>query len=263
MSSEAVLQKILDLQTKNISIFVPSQNRNMEFKPLNIRQQKDIIKSSLDKNIPGISLNTVLNEIIVENCIEKNINFLVFDRLNIAFNLRKNIFGDKIKLTKINEETGDDEETNIFGSLDKHLSSLNLVINTELVSRTVIADDVLKIEIKTPTLSIDNKANKEAQKNLSHLLEKDNGVKDIISELFVYELTKFVDSISVGEDKLNFRDLSISQQIKTIETLPANVNKEIMDFVEKVRDYEKQYQTFNVDGKDFNVSIDASFFSSE
>jgi len=262
MSSEAVLQKILDLQAKNISVFVPSQNRNIEFKPLNIRQQKDIIKSSLDKNIPGISLNTVLNDIITENCVEKNINFLVFDRLNVAFNLRKNIFGDKIKLTKVNEETGDDEDTNVFGSLEQHLTSLNLIANSDIISKNITVD-TLKIEVKTPTLSTDNKANKEAQKNLSHLLEKDNGIKDIISELFVYELTKFIDSITVGEDKLNFRELTISQQIKAIETLPANVNKEIMDFVEKVRDYEKQYQVFKVNGKDFNVTIDASFFSSE
>jgi len=262
MSSDLVLQKILDLQSQSISIFVPSQNKNIDFKPLNIRQQKNIIKSSLDKNIPGISLNTVLNDIIAENSIEKNVNFLVFDRLNVAFNLRKNIFGDKIKLTKVNDETGEDESINAVGSLEEHLSNINLTAVSELISKTINVD-TLTIEIKTPTLVNDNKVNKEAQKNLAHLLEKDNGVKDVISELFVYELVKFIDSISIGNDKLNFKELTVSQQIKAIETLPANINKEIMDFVEKVRDYEKQYTVFKVNNKDYNVSIDASFFSSE
>lgn len=255
MSSEAVLQKILDLQSKNIEVFVPSLNRNVNFKPLNIRQQKEIIKSSLDKNIPGISFNTVVNEIIADNSVEKDLPFLVIDRLNIIFNLRKNIFGDKINLSKSNSNK-------IFGSIDQQLSTVNHQASTSIISK-IINVDTLKIELKTPTLVIDNKVNKEAQKNLSHLLEKDNTVKDLVSELFVYELIKFIDSIEVEDQKLSFKDLSIPQQIKTLESLPANVNKEIMNYVENIRDFEKQYQVFKIDKNEYNVTIDASFFSSE
>ena len=254
MSNDAVLQKILDLQSKNIDIFVPSINKNVMFKPLNIRQQKEIIKSSLDKNIPGISFNTVINEIISENSQEK-IEFLVLDRLNIAFNLRKNIFGDKINVSR-------SEESKIFTSIDEKLSKIKLQVSDSLKQKEINIDG-LKILLKTPTLNTDNKVNKDAQKNLSHLLEKDNAVKDLVSELFVYELIKFIDTIEIDSQILLVKELSISQQIKTLESLPANVNKEIMNFVESIRDYEKQYQVFKVENKEYNVTIDASFFSSE
>jgi len=39
---------------KEYNIFVPSLNRQVKFRGLTTKQQKDVVKSALDKNVAGI-----------------------------------------------------------------------------------------------------------------------------------------------------------------------------------------------------------------
>ena len=122
----------------------------------------------------------------------------------------------------------------------------------------------LEIQLNVPTLKTDNKVNKEAQKTLSHLLDQPNGIKDMISELFVYELVKFINYVEVKNvTKAIFNDLSVAQQIQILESLPASINKQIMNYVEKIREFERKFTTFVKDDKEYNILIDAAFFNSE
>ena len=264
MSSDVLLQKLNELQSKNVEVSVPSLNKTLHFKPLNIKQQKEVIKSSFDKNIPGISFNTVLNNIITSNAESNNEDFLVVDRPLIALHLRKNIFGSKIKHTVENiDEDGRPVESSVQLDVDDVLTKGPFVFDDNLKTALITVEE-LEIQLKVPTLKIDNKINKEAQKTLSHLLDQPNGVKDIVSELFVYELVKFVSYVEVKNvTKAIFNDLSVSQQVQVLESLPANINKQIMNYVEKVREFERKFTTFVREGKEYNILIDAAFFNSE
>jgi hypothetical protein len=259
MSSELLLQKLQELQPGNISVQVPSQNRVINFKPLNIRQQKEIIKSSFDKNIPGISFNTVLNNIIKENSLE-NVSFLVTDRPVISLLLRKNIYGDDITLK---EDAENDSEEKIKTTITELIKNAPTTMEDNFKTK-VITENNIEIQLTIPSLETDNKVNKEAQKVLSHLLEKNNAIKDLISELFVYELIKFVNYVEIKNvTKAMFVDLTVSQQLAVIETLPASINKQIMEYVEVIRGFEKKFQSFSKNNQEYTLSIDASFFSNE
>lgn len=264
MSSDLLLQKLNELHAKNVEVAVPSLGKTVSFKPLNIRQQKEVIKSSFDKNIPGISFNTVLNNIITTNATTNNEEFLVVDRPLIALHLRKNIFGSKIKHTVESiDENDKTSETSVELNVDDVISKGPFVFDENLKTKLIKVDE-LEILLKVPTLKTDNRVNKEAQKVLSHLLDQSNGVKDIVSELFVYELVKFVNHVEVKDvTKAIFSDLTVAQQLQVLESLPANINRDIMNYVEKIREFERTFTTFKVQDKEYNILIDASFFNSE
>jgi|GEM_PF-3034635 len=258
MSSELLLQKLQEINKKTVGVFIPSLNREVAFRPLNIKQQKEIIKASFDKNIPGISFNTILNNIIIQNCAETGISFLVTDRPAIAIALRKDIFGSTIKnavkADSMDEEKGEyniDEIVNLRAALDfKAQKELTL--------------DTLTVGIKIPSLSTDNKVNKECQKNLAHLVEQNNAAKDIISELFVYEIVKFIEYIEITDaGKAIFTDIPVVSQVQLLESLTADINKQILDYIEEVRNFEKKYLSFTKNNIEYTINLDAAFFNNE
>ena len=66
----------LENLTKSFDVFVPSLNKKVKFKGLTTKQQKEAVKTALDKNITGITFSNLLNQVIKENSLEKN-NFLI------------------------------------------------------------------------------------------------------------------------------------------------------------------------------------------
>jgi len=258
MSSDLLLQKLKEINGKGIDVYIPSLDKEVPFKPLNIRQQKEIIKASFDKNIPSISFNNILNTIIKENCQEQNIELLVTDRPSIAIALRKNIFGTIIK-NAVKSDTLNEESIEF---------DLEQVIQTkfklDIKLTKVVKSEGLEVQLRIPTLAADSRVNKESQKVLSHLVEQNNSIKDLISELFVYELVKFIDFVEVLDvGKAVFTEISVVDQIKLVESLTAEVNKNIMEYIEEVRTFEKKYLSFTKNNKEYNINLDASFFSNE
>jgi hypothetical protein len=88
-------------EESSVQIFVPSIGREVKFKPLNIKQQKDLIKTSMDGAISGASLSQVINNIILNNT-EEQIDFKVYDRYAIAMGLRSCTIKDSYR--HINKE---------------------------------------------------------------------------------------------------------------------------------------------------------------
>lgn len=258
MSSDILLQKLKEISNKSIDVYIPSLDKDVPFKSLNIKQQKEIIKASFDKNIPGISFNNILNSIIKENCQEQSMELLVTDRPSIAIALRKNIFGTKIK-NAVKTETLDEESVEF---------DLEQVIQTkaklDITTVRTVKSDALEVQLKIPTLAVDSRVNKESQKVLSHLVEQNNTIKDLISELFVYELVKFIDYVEVLDvGKVIFAEINVADQINIVESLTAEVNKSIMEYIEEIRAFEKKYLSFTKNNKEYNINLDASFFSNE
>ena len=61
MSVTNILSKLKELNDANlVSVYVPSAKKEMKFRPLSIKQQKDLIKSGLDGNLSGITLSNVI-----------------------------------------------------------------------------------------------------------------------------------------------------------------------------------------------------------
>ena len=68
---------------------------------------------------------------------------------------------------------------------------------------------------------------------------------------------------AVKDCKVIFAEINVADQINIVESLTAEVNKSIMEYIEEIRAFEKKYLSFTKNNKEYNINLDASFFSNE
>ena len=76
----------------------------------------------------------------------------------------------------------------------------------------------------------------------------------------MYEIIKFVKSIQMGEDTINFSEIPISSRVEIINSLPILTNKEIISFIQNIKEIDRKVLTFNVNGETLYVDMDVNFF---
>jgi hypothetical protein len=84
------LLKELDL-TSSFEVYIPSLKKNVKFKQLNTEQFKRLLKTVVDSPIYNSEFIITANNIIKENCLEKDIsttNFNILDKLLIFIKMR-------------------------------------------------------------------------------------------------------------------------------------------------------------------------------
>lgn len=249
MSIGNILTKLKEFNNSNlVSVYVPSAKRELSFKPLSVKQQKDLIKTGLDGVLSGITLSNVINNIVAENCTE-NYNFLVFDKIPIILNLRRQSFGNIFTIS-------DDDKQKTF-DLDKILDR-DLKYSTDETSWKVEIDGVkLSINVEISNLKDDTKINEFQLDKLKKL--KDEQLSETIGSLFIYEILKFVTKIQVDNEELDLTKLSLKDRLNVIENIPATFNNNVLEYIQIFRKEESNYVT--IDGE--AMPIDARLFSKE
>lgn len=248
MSVSSILSKLNDLNNSNlILVYVPSAKREMLFKPLSVKQQKDLIKSGLDGALSGITISNIIGEIILDNSVDKY-DFLVTDKLPILLALRKQSFGSEFILKENDEEIS----FNLDDILKKHLNySFDTQVEIKLADSDVIAHaDVIKIQ---DDIKINQYQLEKLRKN------KDEAISETVGSMFIYEIIKFVTKILIGEDELDLTTLPIKDRITVIESVPVTLNNSILEYIQQFRKEEAEYVTVN--GK--VLPIDARLFAKE
>lgn len=249
MSVTNILSKLKELNDANlVSVYVPSAKKEMKFRPLSIKQQKDLIKSGLDGNLSGITLSNVINQIILDNSIEKH-KYLVTDRFPVILSLRIQAFGSEFVMTE-------NEKTLKFNLKDIVSKKLNFSF-PESVSLVLEKTD-LTAEVDVIALENDIKVNEFQLDKLKKNKENEN-IGDTIGSLFIYEIVKFVTKIIIGKDEIDLVSAPIKDRLSVIESVPVTLNNKILDYIQQFRKEENEYIT--VDGN--TLPVDARLFSKE
>lgn len=232
MSVGNILNKLKEINNSNlVSVYVPSAQKEMSFRPLSVKQQKDLIKSGLDGALAGVTISNIINDIITTNSSEKY-KFLVTDKFPIILSLRRQSFGNIFTLKEDDKETIFDLDTILSKKLvysypDKvafELEETEISISLDLVS---LEDDT----------KINNVQLEKSKKN------KDEVISDTVGSLFIYEIVKFVTGITVNKEELDLLTLPIKDRLNVIENLPAVLNNKILDYIQKFRKEEAEYIT--------------------
>lgn len=247
MSISSILSKLNDLNNSNlISVYVPSAKKVLQFKPLSVKQQKDLIKSGLDGALAGITISNIIGEIILDNAVEKH-DFLVTDKLPILLALRTQAFGDTFVLREEIET-----EFNLNDILKNELNySFDTQVEVKLANSDVVAYvDVIKIQD-------DIKINQYQLEKLRKT--KDEAISETVGSMFIYEIIKFVTKILIGSDELDLTSLPIKDRLTVIESVPVTLNNSILEYIQQFRKEEAEYVT--IDGK--TLPIDARLFAKE
>jgi hypothetical protein len=241
MAVSDLLGKLDALNNNNlVEVYVPSQSETVKFKQLSVKQQKDLIKTGLDGALAGATINNVFNDIIENNALEEY-SFNIFDKAPIITALRVHAFGG--------EYTEGDVKLDLSMLTEKQL------VLTAATTGVVAYQDVVTIKLQVPSLKLDTHVNNAI---ITKLKSNQNvEVGEAVGSLYVHEIVKFVSSVTVAGDVVDFAKSSVKDCMQVVESLPAKLLTEIVDFIQQFRDKETEFLTIN----DTAVTLDARMFA--
>jgi len=237
-------------QSTGIDIFIPSLNRAVKFKNLNLKQQKDILKSSVDETLTKLTFIVNFYSIIQENILDKTIDvnsLYTFDRPSIALALRA---------SGLSSEYVSDE--NVIDLNDLVTKIPTIPVSLDALSKTVELQN-LSVDLEVPHLNVDRDVSLTAVNKLKNVQERD--IKTLVGELFIHEIIKFVKNVTFkgaeDDQTISFNGLKIEDKIAIIEKFPSNLTSKILEFIKEYRDFEVKFTTIG----ESTIEIDGSFFS--
>lgn len=221
--SEPSLNDILGQLKKTeqkISIYIPSLKRDVEFKPITLAQQKQIIDKISTNTLGVVEFFNGVYELIAQTSSINVKEINVIDRFNIILHYRKNI-GETY------------QEVNLSSLLEKNK-------NIQLVDLTkTITTDKFIFEVSVPSIVNDFKSN-------SYLLNNYKNETELLGKLMVNELSKFVNKITINETQtvIDFNAQTVKNKYTILETIESKHFTEVFQYISKVRDVEQEIVKF-------------------
>jgi hypothetical protein len=237
-SVSGFLEKLGELSENKIAIYVPSIKKAVDTSPLTLKQQKDLISSALDGVKGAINFNKTLNEIIIKNTELKNLK--IYDKLPFVISLRRESLGNKIKV---------DDEIIDLDDVVKNFKSVPFNLKEE----KVVSLKTLKVHLRIPTLTEENVVLAKGEQDV---VITDESTQKGVGTLYMLEIIKYIDKLTMGEDEVDMSQIKINDRIKLVEQLPLAMYNEIAKFIEAINVYLRDVLTVG----DTVVSIDAEFF---
>lgn len=222
--------KDLKKSEEKFSVFIPSQNQEIEFKSLSLSQQKNIIDKVTVNSFGVVDFYNSVYEVIKTNatCDLNSLNTI--DRINIIVSLRGNI--NPLY-----------EGINIDALLEK-----NKTLQLPPLTKTVKTDK-FEFEVTTPSLITDFKFN-------NYIINTYKEEKMFLGKLLVNELCKFITKITVIDtgNIIDFSNQSNKNKFSIIEAIDSKQLKEVFQFISTIRDMEVEFVKF--EDKQLDISPD-------
>jgi hypothetical protein len=246
MNAFDIISKLNKINEENsVEVFVPSIGRKAKFKPLNIKQQKDLIKTTMDGAASGASFSQVLGSIIITNA-EEDIPFKIYDRYAIIVGLRGRTISDTYNYLN--------KDIKISKVLEKNIKKFQ---QKPIEGEHTIEYDTLKIVLEIPSIERDMQVNEQFISNTKHQ-PKNTDYGSILGELYIYEIIKFIKSLQIDSgDNYLFESLSLKDCISIVESLPVGANSQIIEYIQKVREMENIF----IELENGLMGINTSFFT--
>ena len=181
------LTKLDKLNENTIEVYLPSLKKKVSTKPLNLKQQKDLISSVLDGLKGTLDFSRTLNKIIIQNSGISDLK--IYDKIPFIVTMRKNALGNKTSTV----------------NLDKVIENFKKV-PFKLKDEALVKFDNLKLTLKVPTLREENSILTKCEQDIS--TEQDQ-LKDGVGKLYIYELLKYIQSVQVDDDIIDLSDVKI------------------------------------------------------
>jgi len=235
-----ILNQVKGLK-KEITFFSPTSNKELKIYPLSLKQQKDILENTFSSSLSLLFFNNCIFNIIKENFNGSVKDLDTIDRVSISLSLR-----NKISNTY--------KEGNTEVNLSEIIERNNTPITFE--PKEVITGD-FTFKLKKPTLELDNKVNNILLRKYKSSKIDESNVNNVISDLYVYELIKFIDILEFGENVIKVED-NINNTIKILNEIDSDNFKEVFDYINELRDIESSLT--KIPNSEDNISITPDFF---
>jgi hypothetical protein len=241
-----------------IDVFIPSKQKTISFKEIDAKQQKSLLNVAIDDNVYGSDFNKAFYAILKNNILGEDSSIIdelsVADRSFIGISLRSQISPDiNVKFTdEISEKINLNDIISKFKTYNLP-SSETLEVKNDNVT--------LSVNISLPTLRKELDYNEEFFKDYKKSNTNDD-IKKVISEAFIGEISKYINSVTLNENTFNFESLSTNQKLRIVEKLPSGLIQKILN---KISDWKKDIDTVLTVSSGENtkvVSVDSLLFLS-
>lgn len=235
------LDKIEQLKDDKIKVDVLSTGKKIDAESLTFKQQKDIISTITDGIVGPLKFQKNLNDIIIENTNNKELKTI--DKLLIVIQLRIDSMGSSVKIKE--------NQHDVLNSIVEKLKKVKHNLTKKITGN-------VEIELEIPTLVAENQVISTCVDILKKEADKDVGKS--LSEIYTYEITKYIKSLTVADDVINFSDISVRDRVKIVNNLPLSINKQIIEFIQEIKQKETDVLKVEIDGELHQIDIDITFF---
>ena len=189
----------------HVSVSLASNNAVVDFLPISVLQQKQIINSISNSAIDNLRITNALNKIILDNVVHQA------NQNNAAY--IRSLDRDIILLA-----LDADSESDVS---DMHLDAAHF--NSTCINYR----DVITVWVQSPSLFSDSSWNSEFIK-----LNENKDAADLTAEFFVCDIVKHITQLKIKDQTVVFDDISsYTLYCQIIEMLPADLNKMITKFI--------------------------------
>jgi hypothetical protein len=211
-----------------VEVWVPSIQKNLTFKEIDAKQQKNLLNAAIDTSVYTSDFIKVFYQILKENLLDENNSIIdtltVDDKTSIAIALRCQI-SEEFNVKFNDEVTEKINLTEILNKFKNYQTPQSEVLDSE--SNNV----KLAVEIANPTIKTELNFNENFSKEYKKEEEIKNNkeLRNLISEAFICEISKYIKNIKVNNVDFSFGSLSFNQKIKIIEKLPSGILQKILE----------------------------------
>jgi len=250
MSNVNVALQQLEAYNKKsgIDVFVPSLRKEIKFKNITLVQQKNLLKTSMEESLTKLSFIVGMNDILKANNLDATVDIdslFVFDRIAMTVALRAKCLENRYV-----------SSNNVNVDLNVVIENYKNILLPDLNDK-VIEHENFSVVASLPRIGNDKKISEYSIKKISVSSESD--LKTVLSELFVYELAKFIKTLTLKDTNttVDFTQITAEECIKLAEQLPAQLVTKLLEYIKSYRDVESK---FTVTG-DETIEVDGSFFT--
>ena len=217
MNNVDLFLKQIKSENTSVKVFVPSLRKYVEFTPITVQQQKNIIKDTLSGVSGNIQLQRTLNNIIVDNNTGDDV-ITIIDRCAILTQLRIAYLGREVNVG------------NKKGTLQL-ITPEALKDKVYPIEKTIT--DVLIVTLQAPTLIRDSGY-------VSFLTTNKEFINpgDLVNDLYVAEVAKFITTITLGDNTV---EPGIADSLRIVNELPTTLITKIMKFIKVIKDIDNTW----------------------
>lgn len=259
-----------------LSLYVPSLNSEVRFKPITNKQRKKFISSAVDSPITRTLFSIAFYETLEENCVDgKDVvkTFTIDDKWALAIQYRIGSIGETTKAFKGEGDDSEEKEINLkehFDAVLKSDSQEAVSIISVLAGSFVELSDSVKLKVKDALYYDEYVFEKEFKDKRVKDFNSPQQVAELFGELFVSEVAKFIDSVWIKpeegdwESVVDFKTLPLKDQISIIESASSSRFKSLLKHMESQKDRSNRFLSYtDASGEKWNITIDSAFFISD
>ena len=262
--------KTLDDINKDITFTftVPSSEKEFVSKILNTDQLKRLFKSIIESPSQTSLFTQTFNSIMEENILNDNVSeFTILDKLVYFIKLRVSSISDIYTIdlkenSKVVEDSYSYDLKSHVENFIKDITSPKELEISNISPYTVICG--------LPSIKVENTLEKELHKNLDVEIKTPEEIRQLVGDTFINEITKYVKSISLSAENIDFSVLDFKSRITIVSKLPSTIINKILKYMEEYKNITEKITTCNLtcydsEGKEVKleekIPFDTTFFN--